>query len=396
MKSNHSKTYINCPVCGASDLTPIMDIPGVPVYCNRLWSSRKEAVGADRGDILLSFCNECGHVFNLAFNPGLMAYTEDYENSLHFSLRFQKYATTLAENLVKKYSLYDKDVVEIGCGKGDFLSMICRLGRNRGVGFDPSFEEDREDVGDQRFQVIKDLYSEKYAGFRADIVCCRHVLEHIQEPNLFLQSIYKTVMGQNDPVLFFEVPNVMFTLKDMGIWDLIYEHCGYFSRSSLAFTFEAAGFQTFDIYESFGSQFLCIEAGVKGKDNRTKSFDRNDVGRMKDYVKKFSDEYDKKIKTWQTWLKNMKKKHRVVIWGAGSKGITFLNVLKIEDQIKYVVDINPHKQGKYAPGTGQEIVSPQYLEEYCPDMVILMNPLYLEEVGNIISDLGFSSSIITV
>ena len=71
-------------------------------------------------------------------------------------------------------------------------------------------------------------------------------------------------------------------------------------------------------------------------------------------------------------------------------------IFEIEDQIKYVVDINPHKQGKYAPGTGQEIVSPQYLEEYRPDTVILMNPLYLEEVGNVISDLGFSSTIITV
>ena len=55
-----------------------------------------------------------------------------------------------------------------------------------------------------------------------------------------------------------------------------------------------------------------------------------------------------------------------VVWGAGSKGVTFLNVLKSDGAIDYLVDINPYKQGLYVPGTGQQVVSPDMLAEIWP------------------------------
>jgi len=70
------------------------------------------------------------------------------------------------------------------------------------------------------------------------------------------------------------------------------------------------------------------------------------------------------------------KGQRAVVWGAGSKGVTFLNVLNIQDQIEYVVDINLRKQGMYIAGTGQQIVPPEFLRNYQPDVVIVMNLIY--------------------
>ena len=68
------------------------------------------------------------------------------------------------------------------------------------------------------------------------------------------------------------------------------------------------------------------------------------------------------------------------MWGAGSKGVTFLNMIDSRYQIEYVIDINPRKHGKYIPGTGQKIVSPEFLREYIPDIVIVMNLIYENEI----------------
>ncbi|MGB5010628.1 MAG: hypothetical protein WBO88_10160, partial [Candidatus Dechloromonas phosphoritropha] len=48
---------------------------------------------------------------------------------------------------------------------------------------------------------------------------------------------------------------------------------------------------------------------------------------------------------------------------------------------EYVVDINPHRHGYYLPTTGQQIVAPEFLREYQPDVVIIMNAVYRDEIG---------------
>ena len=54
--------------------------------------------------------------------------------------------------------------------------------------------------------------------------------------------------------------------------------------------------------------------------------------------------------------------------------------------IDYVIDINPHKQGRYVPGTGQKVISPRELAAIRPQIVIAMNPLYTVEIERMIGD----------
>ena len=87
---------------------------------------------------------------------------------------------------------------------------------------------------------------------------------------------------------------------------------------------------------------------------------------------------------------------RVVIWGGGSKGVAFLTALQQRDVIAYVVDINPNKRDTFMAGTGHAIVGPDFLVTYQPDVVIVMNPIYCEEIGRNLANLDIQAEMLAI
>lgn len=386
---NYSK---NLPVCPESDVLSLIEMKQVPVHCNVLWPTREEAINAPRGDIRLGYLSDCGHTCNLDFDPSLMEYTQEYENSLHFSPRFQEYATALAEGLIAKYALHDKDIVEIGAGKGDFLIMMCSKQGNRGWGYDPSYVPE-EGYTAPNVTFVQDFYTEKYTHQRADLIVCRHVLEHIEDPDAFIAQVRRAV-GDQKSVVFFEVPNSLWTLRQGGIWDVIYEHCSYYSPLSLAYLFQRHGFKVLAVNEVFGGQFLTIEAVPDDGADLPQDVSA-ELAQLTADARSFAAHYQTKRDEWQARLAVLAGAgKRGVVWGAGSKGVTFLNAMATGDEIAAVVDINPRKQGKYVPGTGQQIVPPSALVDIQPDFVIIMNANYRDEIGKMLADIGVSADIL--
>ncbi|MFH1154537.1 MAG: class I SAM-dependent methyltransferase [Pseudomonadota bacterium] len=388
----------HCPVCFSMDLNRLVFIDSVPICSNMLLPTREAALKAPVGDIDLCFCKQCSHVFNRAFDPQKMSYNQSYDNSLHFSSVFETYARSLAEELVDKHHMFDKDIIEIGCGKGDFLRLLCEMGSNRGVGFDPSFESERfSGLIGEKFRVIQDYYNPSYSHIKADLVCCRHVLEHIQNPVDFLKSIRLSVEQHKTPIFFFEVPNVMFTLKNLGIWDLIYEHCGYFSQNSLVWAFKNSGCVILSSAFRYGGQFLTIEATPSTGNQDPNKVDSCNSKEILAYSVAFPEVYTRTVDQWRKRLNRMESENKsVVLWGAGSKGITFLNILNSQSMLDCIVDINPHKQGKYIPRTGQKVVPPDFLKTCRPDSILIMNPLYVTEIKSTLTTLGVRAEIISV
>lgn len=365
---------------------------GVPVHCNVLWPTREAAINAPRGDIRLGYSPACGHTYNLDFDPSLMEYTQEYENSLHFSPRFQEYATALAGGLVERYALRDKDIVEIGAGKGDFLIMLCATNGNRGWGYDPSYVPD-EGYTAPNVTFVQDFYTEKYTDQKADLIVCRHVLEHIPDPDAFITQVRQAV-GEQESVVFFEVPNSLWTLRKGGIWDVIYEHCSYFSPLSLAYLFRQHGFKVLAVNEVFGGQFLTIEAAPE-KEAAQVPDESAALAALTVDAHAFAENYRSKRQTWQARLRSLADAgKRGVVWGAGSKGVTFLNAMNAGDEVVAVVDINPRKQGRYVAGTGQRIVPPADLPALQPDFVIIMNANYRDEIGRMLAEIGVEADLL--
>jgi SAM-dependent methyltransferase len=382
-----------CPVCGGKDLVKMLEIPGVPVFCNIQLETQEEALSQPTGDMHLEYCSSCAHIFNSAFDEALLDYSDAYENSLHYSATFSRFAEELAERLVQQFSLYGKKILDIGCGKGDFLSLVCELGANEGYGFDKSYEEGRAKVPEKgSTQYFNDFFSEKYADLRPNMVICRHVLEHIPEPNLFLKEALSAVGQKSDCTVYFEVPNVLFTIRDLGVWDIIYEHCQYFSPQSLRRAFMEQGVQIQQVYECFGGQFLALEGCLPLAAGTSSN---EDVISSHTLVANLASQFEKKfwsvLDRWQRELSVLGGS--AVVWGAGSKGTTFLNLLEGSDQIAGIIDINPNKQGKFTPCTGHEILAPDSLRHIQPNHVFVMNPMYRKEIEATMQALGTNAVI---
>jgi SAM-dependent methyltransferase len=384
-----------CPVCFSANLRPMLEIAQIPTLCNVIWENKEEAKAAPLGDVLLSFCQNCGHVFNSSFDPQQINYNVQYENSLHFSPKFQAYATWLARYLVKQHDLNGKAIVEIGSGKGDFLRLLCEYGGNVGTGFDPSYTP-TEAEAHPAMSFIREEYSSRFSGYQADLICSRHTLEHLPHPAHFIRELRQTIADRKRTVVFVEVPNLNYILRDTAVWDIIYEHPSYFSANSLSTLFTTNSFNVLNTAEAFGGQFLYIEA-IPRDINRSapNTHYAMPIEALENRVAGFTERSREKVAYWRDQLNTLAEAgKRIVIWGAGSKGISFLNMLHVQDEIPYVIDINPRKRNKFITGTGQQIVPPEFLLGYRPDVVIIMNPIYRQEIEQTLSDLGLHPELL--
>ncbi|MBW2508200.1 MAG: methyltransferase domain-containing protein [Deltaproteobacteria bacterium] len=385
-----------CWSCGELGARPFYRLHGIPISSCVLLRSREQALGFPKGELELAFCERCGFIQNNLFDPDLLDYTQDYEESQGFSPTFEAFAQGLVDRLIERYGIRNKKVFEVGCGKGDFLSLVCRSGDNVGLGIDPGYREGRlsEDVD---AKVIQAFFTEPAPELTGDLICCRHTLEHIQPVGAFVDLIRRSAEQTDGSVVFFEVPDTARILAEGAFWDVYYEHCSYFTLGSLGRLFRDHGFELFSLRTGYDDQYLLLEAGVRRGPSQDALPSESDLDDVRVGVESFVSATKAVMTSWEHRLEEAKAAgKKVVIWGASSKGVAFLTSLRNGDVVEYAVDINPYKQGRFLPGAGQEIVGPERLETYRPDLVITMNPIYLEEIRSDLARRGLTPELLAV
>jgi SAM-dependent methyltransferase len=384
-----------CPNCLRGELETFYEVHRVPVHSVLLMPTRQVAVSYPKGDIALGFCPVCGFISNTLFDATVHEYSGNYEETQGFSPTFRAFHKRLAESLIEKYALRSKKIVEIGCGKGEFLGLICELGNNQGIGFDPAFVAERNPARkDLDITFVADFYSEKYAHVGADFFCCKMTLEHIPDTAHFIQTVRRAVGDRRDSIVFFQVPDARRVLRDLAFWDIYYEHCSYFSAGSLARVFREAGFEVLETWTDYDDQYLMISARPATEAQQPGDLERDAPGLVKEDIEYFVKQQAARIEGWKQEVASLKERgRRAVVWGSGSKGVAFLSALGGGLEIEYVVDINPFRQGKFMAGTGQEIVSPSFLSEYKPDVAIAMNPIYQGEIQDDLKRMGLPTVV---
>jgi SAM-dependent methyltransferase len=386
-----------CPLCSSPTPQVFFERRSVPVHQNTLCDSAAEARSFTRGDLLLAFCKACGFVFNSAFDPSRLRYSGNYDSTQSCSPYFRRYLRELSESLIKKYSLRDLLVIEVGCGKGEFLKMLCKDGRNRGIGYDPSYVgPDTAEQGAVRF--VREFYDSHQTQHAPDFLCCRHVIEHVQSPLDLLRAVRQAIGSRMNSRVFFETPSLLWILDTVTFWDFFYEHCSYFTSQGLTWAFQQAGFEVLEAHSNFDEQYISVEAVAASVNRTAGSGLPRDVSLIWSKIQRFLEALNERLEACKRKIELFSRAGGCAVWGAGAKGTTLVNAIDPENRsIHFVVDINPTKQGKFVAGTGHPIVSPQFLKEQKGVLagIVNMNPNYLEENRSILSQLSLDIPIVS-
>jgi len=381
-----------CPLCGEAG-SSFLERSGVPVHQNLLLDSAIQARDLKRGVLCMCVCPSCEFVWNHAFDSQLLNYGAKYDNTQVHSPAFERHMDGLVKHLVEDKGVRNAKVVEVGCGKGSFLRKLVEYpgSGNVGVGFDPTYVGPETDLGG-RLQFVRTFYDERSAALAADVVVCRHVIEHVDHPLSLLKSVHAALAGSRQAQVYFETPCVEWILSNRVVWDFFYEHCSLFSPGSIRSAFERSGFSVNQVQHVFGGQYLWLD-GAWGNDGIAPT--RHNSKHVPDMATEFNLHETQLQATWSRLLTKQAAKGPVALWGAGAKGVTFANLLDPQaSRIACIVDVNPAKQNHFLPGTGHPVVHPAELAGRSVGTILLLNPNYRVEVEKDVAERQIAAEVI--
>ena len=375
---------------------PFYEVPDVPVSTGLLLPSRTEALDCPRGAIRLAFCRQCGFIQNVLFDPMLLDYATAPVVAMPVNPEAKAGLAEFASLLVRNWDLRGKDLLEIGCGEGDFLVMLCKLGNNRGLGIDPAPVARRAEEESGMLRFLKLPYSEDQVSFGFDFICCRHTLDRVQETGIFLDRVRRSVGDRREPVVFFEVADASQTLRDVSFWDVRYERCSYLSAGSLARLFRANDFDVFDLCNG-DDGCLRIQAVAANGGEGPYWESEDDLSDLESLVASFQAENQARLWEWGNSLLRVRANGgRAAVWGLSDKTAAYLTLLGIGDEVGLVVEPEATRSLGYVAGSGHEVLPAEALRDYKPNTIIVTDEVDLPEAQREALRLGLAAEIVTL
>jgi len=354
---------IRCRVCkGRLFKEPILVLKNMPKGAQDFLIKRE--LSRDKGiDLKLYQCSLCGLV-QLTSPP--VPYYKEVIRSSAYSQEMKNFRVNQFRKFLEKYELIGKKILEIGCGKGEFMELMQECGAEvYGIEYG---EENVKVCLEKGLKVKRDfIFSEnhklKYSPFDGFYIL--NFLEHIPEINTFLRGIaYNLKPGAIGLV---EVPNFEMILENKMLTEFIPDHIFYFTSETLEQTLRINGFEVLEM-EVIWHNYI-ISAVVK----KRKAYD----------LKNWQEDLEELKKCLERFLNNYKKEE-IMVWGAGHQALVILSLTNIANKIYGVIDSAPFKQGKYTPVTHLFIYPPDVLYKLRVKAVIVMAGSYSEEVVQIL------------
>lgn len=358
-----TKQIKKCRVCGQPLYKkPLLRYENMPAAAQHL--PDKSSLKDDEGvDLAVCQCSGCGLV-QLKNKP--VPYYREVIRAAAVSPEMLEFRIGQFSNFVKKYSLKRKKIVEIGCGRGEYLSIMSQVGAEA-YGLEYSKDSVSQCVKNGLRAQVGFIENEEYKieGAPFDAFFILSFLEHLPNPGEVLRGISNNL--KNNAVGIVEVPNFDMILKKKLFSEFVTDHLMYFTKDTLTTALTLSGFDVIECNEVWHDYI--ISAIVKKRDVL-------DVSGFYGNQKKITKEVQEYVNQFQN--------KRLAVWGAGHQAFAAISLFGIADRIKYIVDSAPFKQGKYSPSTHIPIVSPEKLLSDPVVAVIIMAGSYSDEVAEII------------
>jgi len=350
----------NCRVCGRPFRTePKALYKDMPCAAQRL--PDQAALATERGaDLALMECSGCG-LLQLAGEP--VPYYKEVIRASAFSEEMRAYRASQFESFVRKYKLKGKKALELGCGRGEYLSLMRAAGADAyGIEFSDEAVEHCRKAGLKVSKGFMDDSAPKLQDAPFDAFFIMNFLEHLPDPNAALSGAREALT--EDGVALVEVPNFDM-IRSLGLFtELISDHLLYFTKKTLSFALELNGFEVLSCEETWHDYILTAIA-IKREASDLSCFNeaRESLqAEMDSFIAKFPE-------------------GKVAVWGAGHQALATLALAKLGGKVRYVVDSAPFKQGKFTPATHIPIVPPARLNEDPVDAVVVIAAAYSDEVA---------------
>lgn len=364
-RSNLQPTGLDkCLLCGASlrNSQTIFTCYNMPASAQDI--PAKEELENDRGICLnLVQCKYCGlvqiptepvHYYKKVIRAGGGSTTM-------VALRKQQY-----EDLIKRFDLYGKKILEVGCGQGEFLRIWNNYDvRAVGIEYDAELVTKARVEGLEVYKAFADNAATELPEAPFDAFVQFNFLEHQPRPNEMLQCIYHNLT--EDGVGLVTVPSLEYILQN-GYYEIIKDHIAYYSQETLQFLFQKNGFEI-------------IEYQTINRDTHAITVRKRQLHDTAVWQDSFNCLKHELLEHVNNYLAQGKK---VAVWGASHQGFTLLSSLDLGNKISYIIDSATFKQGKYSPASHMPIVDKKHYFEEPVDSIIIMAPGYTDEIAAII------------
>jgi 2-polyprenyl-3-methyl-5-hydroxy-6-metoxy-1,4-benzoquinol methylase len=324
-------------------------------------------------ELLVYQCSGCG-LIQLNIEP--VSYYKEVITATSFSDITKQFRFNLMSDIVAKYSLKGKNIIEIGCGKGDMLDILNSVGM-AAYGLEASMSS--AEFGRSAGRNISCGYIGETIGFDGllfDAFVCFNYLEHLPDINKAMRQIYNNTTKNAIGVI--TVPNLEELLRSRCLYEFVADHLSYFTQKTLQFALEMNGFTVLDCYTINDDNDIIAVIKKRMLIDLTDAY--NDVNQLIISLKEIDDEYISQKKT-------------IAVWGAGHRTLSLLSLSRL-NSIKFVIDSAKFKQGKKTPILQIPICSSDVLLTNPVDLVIVMVPgIYPLEVLNTIEKMHINSNI---
>ena len=350
-----------CISCKGS-LHELMKIENMPASAQDI--PTKEELDKDSGiEVSLCVCEDCGLV---QLKNDAVYYYRDVIRAGGYSTTMEALRKSQYKHFIEFASLEGKKIIEVGCGRGEFLGMLSDFPVE---GYGTEHKKDLVEIAKEAGLRVDEDFPESeghiFKNGPFDAFMSFNFLEHQPHPRTYLKAIYNNLGDEGYGLI--TVPSFEYIMEQNSFYEIIPDHIAYYSFESLTHLLNICGFEV-------------LEKETVNRDTISMIVKKRKLPDICGIISKKNDIATEVVET----VKKYAKAGKIAIWGASHQGFTLCATTGIANYVDCIIDSAPFKQGKYAPASHIPIISPDEARKRKLEAIIIVAPGYTNEIANII------------